>query len=292
MSGDSIGRLDINTWLAFRKAKGAERRRLLDQLVRDNEPLTIVLTAQMCGRGENRPGRRQKFKREPYVELLSVEEQEAAGRIGMMKALDRFDPAIRDAVRKSHGLAAADDPAKGLPAFAAWRIKFELQQAIEKAGCLTIRRGVAPQGRPGVERLDDPDRVETVLTQSQEYLGSGEESLKERFVREWNEDQAKKKGDGRERPTSAIAHFIETRCRFRHQFLMARETVFGLYTRHARWLGFGVVSTKALETAILTRPRVRLLRGRDPTGGTRYYFRGVEVLTLREVGRRVETAEV
>lgn len=293
MTAASLGRLDIETWSRFRRAKGDERRRLLNQLVCDNEPLTIVLTAQMCGRGENRPGRRQKFKREPYVELLTVEEQEAAGRIGMMKALEKFDPAIRDAVRATYGLAAADDPAKGLPAFAAWRIKFELQQAIEKAGCMTVRRGVAPQARPGVERLDDPEHVEVALTESHAYMGfATEESLRERFIRERTEDRQKKRGSVDHRqPKSALAHFIETRCRFRHQFKMLRETVHGLYERHVRWLGGGVVSTKALETELLTRPRVRLLRGEDSFGVVQDYFRGVEVVSLRELSRQVHVSE-
>lgn len=253
----AIGRLDIDRWQAFRDAKAKEdteelrkaRRRLVwinkngteaqyqearllekriaewtkdsrplhDQLVKDNEPLTIVLTAQLCGRGENRAGRKQKFKRVAYVENLSLEDQEAAGRIGMAKAIAKFDPRIRDKVRAEHGLAGAvyeDGAIKGLPAFAAYRIMYELQQAIEKSGCMTVRRGCAPQNRPGVERLDDPEHVERVLEESDGYLGNGGEgeTPEQRWAREEVEELAPK---GPKRVVSALADFIENRCVFK-----------------------------------------------------------------------------
>lgn len=213
-------------------------RRLHEQLIKDNEPLTVVLSAQLCGRGENRPGRKQKFKRVAYVETLSLEEQDAACRIGMAKAIEKFDPKKRDAVRAEHGLAGAvdDDGAiKGLPAFAAYRIMYELQQAIEKAGAMTIRRGCAPQNRPGVERLDDPDHVERVLEESEGYLGASGESLQERLVREEAEDIEAKRG---KKPRSAIETFIEARCRLVPGAPpVLWEWVTGKYEQHAHAMG-------------------------------------------------------
>ena len=245
----SVGAFDFDLFLKFKRARTKkERMLLLNELIVQNDPLTKVLTAQLCGRGENRPGRRQKFKREAYVENLSIEEQEAAGRIGMMKALMRFSPKVRDEIRIGHGLTAAKDPAQGLPAFAVWRIKFELQQAIERSGALTLRRGVTPGQRPTMARLDDPEHVETAMEESGAFVGKSEETLAERWAREQAEDEARdvpKTAKGKpattpgalKMPTSAIAHFIETRCRMvAGAPPMLWEWVAGKYEQHAHAL--------------------------------------------------------
>ena len=288
------GRLDIETWRAFKRSKDkAEQRRLLDQLVRDNEPLRIVLTAQLCGRGENRPGRRQKFQREPYVETLSLEEQEACGQIGMMKALRDFNPKKRDDIRAEHGLAAAANPAAGLPAFAVWKIKYELQAAIEKAGCITLRRGVAPQDRPGVARMDDPEFVESALEESANYLGGSGESLRARLAREEAEDVAPQLP----RPKSAIEDFITRRCDFQWTLFTSREKLLCTYERHARFSGFAVTSPVALERALFEaaeskKRRLKLQNGTLPGTHRRgQYFRGVGVATIFELGRRIDVLE-
>jgi hypothetical protein len=247
--------------------------------VRDNEPLTIVLTAQLCGRGENKPGRRQKFKREPYVETLSLEEQDACGQIGMMKALSKFDPKIRDAVRAEHGLEAAEDPAAGLPAFAAWRIKYELQAAIEKAGCITLRRGVAPQDRPGVARLDDPEYVETALEESAQYLGGSDETLGERLAREEAEDAGRK----RERPKSALEKFLNEWCDFGKDNRVLRRRLVGAYEYQASMLGFprapGVMERRLAQRGAL------LTAGNVAGQGRGDFWKGVRLRSAVEIGR-------
>lgn len=283
------GRLDYDTWKAFKKAKGEEKRRLHERLLRDNEPLTIVLRAQICGRGENRPGRHQMFKREPYVETLNPEEQDAACAVGMMKALRDFNPAKRDEVRATHGLGAADDPMAGLARYAAWKIRYELQAAIEKAGCITLRRGVAPQDRPNVARMDDPEYVETALEESAAYLGGEDESLATRWQREQAEEEAPK---GPKRPASAVSDFLENRCDFGRSNFAPRDAIFGAYERHAHILLHPVVSTKALEEALLQRPRVFAHRGTMPGGRVGAFFRGVAVIPLLDLSRRVNVASV
>jgi hypothetical protein len=250
----TVGQFDYDLFLRFKaETDPAKRRRLHHDLVVQNDPLTKVLVAQMCGRGENRPGRRQKFKREPYVEQLTEEEQIAAGRIGMAKAIERFDPKIRDARRVEYGHDPAKNAADGLPAFAAWRIKFELQQAIEKSGYMTIRRGVHPDERPrNAERLDDPEHVERVVQASDEYLGnSSDETLEERWQREQKEENAPHK------TTSAIGEFIERCILFEKQCVTIVSRLIPYYRAHAITRGFPV-SFWMLEEELVKRGAARI----------------------------------
>ena len=162
-------------------AKTEQRRALEGRLVEDNGPLVKILVAQYRGE-DNTPPRRgfTKARREPGVEHLSWEEAFACGQTGLVKALRGLN------LKKG-----------GFTKYTAWKIRHELQSAITKAQVISIPKGSDRADRPkGFDFFEDEDSMQRALLKKKE-----------------DEELAASDEPKLERPASAIADFIERRCR-------------------------------------------------------------------------------
>ena len=108
----SVGKWDPELFAAFKAAEGAQRRALLDRLLRENTPLVITLVEQLCGRGAPKKNDILKGGREGFRDI-PFEDAMQAGRIAFCKAAEAFDP--------SRGRIAG---------YLKWKIRYELQQVV------------------------------------------------------------------------------------------------------------------------------------------------------------------
>ncbi len=253
---------DLALFLRYRKARGAERSRLEGLLVSQNEGLTKVVVAQLCGRGENRAGRRAVHGKQRDTDQLDQEEAHSAGQLAMLKALRQYDP--------------NNPEGAGFPYYFANKFRHEIQEAVVHARLVRCPRDTKEdEGKPkGFDFVDGGEEGDRVLEGS-EQLGA--------YKALWT-------GPDREAaavpsaPASALADFIARRCEFRPLFRTLRARIVGAYEQHARSLGFPV-AVHQLEQRLEergARARKGTIAG-EPESVR--YFAGVRVLTIREIYR-------
>lgn len=138
--GDVSGKLDQGLCASMQAAAGPRRRLLLSRLLVQNEGLTVQLTSQLCGRAVDARRSRGRAPGKGTVagaEQLDWDDALQAGRDGMAKALEQFDP--------SKG--------KTVSAFAKWKIFYELQKAVARNHLAHVPDGKEDQ-RPAVDLVD------------------------------------------------------------------------------------------------------------------------------------------
>ena len=86
----TVGKWDPELFARYRAATGAKRRLLGSQLIKENEPLLIVLVDQLRGVGTG--ARKKKLGGCGGFFAIEFDDAMQAARIAMAKALDQFDP--------------------------------------------------------------------------------------------------------------------------------------------------------------------------------------------------------
>jgi hypothetical protein len=253
----ATGAFDKGLFAEYAAATGAEKRRLEGRLLLDNEPLVKKLVAQFRGEDKEPPRRGfSKAKRLPGIEHVEWEECLAAGMTALLKALRKLD------------LAKG-----GLTMLTRWKIQHELQTIIDKAQVVNASYK---------RRLDDRPKGFDFL-QGEEFDRAVEPAPEAR------EEEGPDPEIARARPRSALALFIETRCRFRRTLVTTRDALFGAYETHARLLQFPA-ATHMLASALKERG-VTAQRGTMAGGVTGAFFRGVGVIALSERSRSILLSE-
>lgn len=141
-----VGRLDLDLMYAYRAEPiGSEtRRRLLGDLLQQNEGLVVTLVHQLRG-GAPKP-EHARYARGPSVRGASrIDPDECLnlGRVALMKAMDRYDPA------KSR-----------LSGYLRKKIFHELQCLVTKASIVKVHRDAR---RPDMEYFEDDAHMGRVL---------------------------------------------------------------------------------------------------------------------------------
>lgn len=157
-----IGRFNPELFERFRTMpEGIVRRALHSRLIVENEPLVKVLVAQLLGREtavRRRPGKRTNLGGLKAPELIDWDDAMQAGRIGMGKALAKFDPARGK-----------------LSLYALHKIRYELQCVEEKNAVIHVPRGredMAPKGFDFIEDLGGEAMLEDLsgAAEDDEYV--------------------------------------------------------------------------------------------------------------------------
>jgi DNA-directed RNA polymerase specialized sigma subunit len=242
------GKFDETLFRAFRAAKGIERRRLLDQLLWENEPLVKLIVDQLCGRGESKKrngirhlGGCQGFRDIPWEDAMQ------AGLIAMQKALEQFDPA------------------KGrIAGYLKLKARHELQRIVYYGGqTIRVPRGQDAQS-PDVALIGDEQILDRLSGGEEDLLGGLEITAQD--VAEWEESgewpesleelRASRAPAIAEDTRTAIERFVDTKLAFRPAARLAQVTLDAVRTRFAMQTG-DMVSRSALAKALLERPKVR-----------------------------------
>jgi hypothetical protein len=138
-----IGTWDQDLFVAWRRATGEAKRRLMGRLIVQNEPLIKLLTGQLRGDDGPDTGRRRRKVRNAMraigSEDLDWEEALNIGRIAFAAAMATYDPR------------------KGRPAmWLKFRLRYELQRIVEVSKDIKVPRAVSPELRPkGYLSIDD-----------------------------------------------------------------------------------------------------------------------------------------
>jgi len=137
-----VGRFDFDLFRAYRRAP-RRNALFLNRLIRENEPLLKVLTAQLMGRPPKDAHARtmRNRLRVPYAEDLPWEEALNAARVALLKAL------------RPGGF----NPAKGkLSWYLKLKIRHELQELVQRESLVKIGRDQAPAS---AEYYEDEDHL-------------------------------------------------------------------------------------------------------------------------------------
>ena len=248
----TVGKWDPELFARYRAATGARRRLLADQLIRENEPLIIVLVDQLCGRGTS--ARKKKLGGCGGFFAIEFDDAMQAGRLAMAKALDQFDP--------SKGRIAY---------YLLQKIRYELQ----RVETFDLHLARVPRGREGervgvdlvgeslaMEHLASGDLggvVDTDLVTPEEVAGweqSGEwpESLEE-HVRS-KVPPPPKVLRGPRRPRLSLPQFVSARLRFSRGLRIPRVTLYATFEIETRRSPDGLAQALEEHHVAATKMRV------------------------------------
>jgi hypothetical protein len=141
-----VGRLDLDLMYRYRAAPdgSATRRRLLGELLAQNEGLVVTLVHQL--RGAAPKPEHARFARGPSVRganAIEIDEALNLGRVALMKAMDRYDPS------KSR-----------LSGYLRKKIFHELQCLVTKASIVKVHRDAR---KPDMAYFEDDDHMGRLL---------------------------------------------------------------------------------------------------------------------------------
>jgi hypothetical protein len=144
----ATGEWDPAMFEAYRAATGERKRMIANRIILDNTPLLKLLTEQLCGRAKYKKGQKipkaAKMGGRGGFDEIPWDDAMQAARIGLMKALDQFDPV------KAKGRIAL---------YLAFKVRYELQCLVRNLHTISARRGQHLE-RPDVVLMDDDAEID------------------------------------------------------------------------------------------------------------------------------------